>query len=285
MELRDWIAADLEQILYEKKQYERLRTDEDPPTMQMYSTRKGEHYRKVVTGNPAKAQTYHSKTLGSAADPEVQEIQANHFYNKALDVLEKDRKAAEFFLRNYEPHDPFSITEKLAPAYRPAPSGLWVPEEELRAGQYQRAAERVQARDERRARQEARFGHAGIGTHRIRTVTGELVRSRGEAIIYNALHALELPFVYEDTLWLEDGRGEMEAVSSDFRILIEPEVIWEHSGMFSETGCRKDVEHKIELYYLNGYTLGDTLIITMDDKDGMLNTQMLLRTAETLAAR
>ncbi len=112
-----------------------------------------------------------------------------------------------------------------------------------------------------------------------------MVRSRGEAIIYNCCHALGLPFVYEDTVWLTDKKGNRVPVSSDFHFLLQADVVWEHAGLFRDAEYRKEFLGKIELYYDNGYTLGDTLIITMDDCQGDLNSQAIQRIAEELAAR
>lgn len=285
MDSRVLLETDLKQILHERKHYEALRTDKHPPSLRMEETKKGKHYRKVCYKDSAGEPCYDSKTIGGADSPEVQEIQANHFYKKAIEVLDQDEAAIRRFMKNYRPHDPASITEMLSPAYRPAACGLWLPEEEARARQQQAVEERKRAKEEREERARKRFGKYGIGDHKIRTVTGEMVRSRAEAIIYNALHAAGVPFVYEDTLWLKDRNGGLEAVSADFRIMIEPDVVWEHSGRFGTPEGHDNIHHKLDLYFHNGYTLGDNLIITMDDHEGSLNTQSLQQIVEMLVER
>ena len=67
--------------------------------------------------------------------------------------------------------------------------------------------------------------------------------------------------------------------------MIEPDVVWEHSGRFGTPEGHDNIHHKIDLYFRNGYTLGDNLIITMDDHEGSLNTQILQQIVEMLAAR
>ena len=285
MDIMKLLDRDLGQVRYERDHYRNLQTDDDPPLLRSYSTRQGIRYRRIALKDDKGEPCYDSKTIGGADSPEVQEIQANHFYKKAIEVLDQDEAAIRRFMKNYRPHDPASITEMLSPAYRPAASGLWLPEEEARARQQQAVEERKRAKEEREERARKRFGKYGIGDHKIRTVTGEMVRSRAEAIIYNALHAAGVPFVYEDTLWLKDRNGGLEAGSADFRIMIEPDVVWEHSGRFGTPEGHDNIHHKLDLYFHNGYTLGDNLIITMDDHEGSLNTQSLQQIVEMLVER
>lgn len=285
MDIMKLLDRDLGQVRYERDHYRNLQTDDDPPLLRSYSTRQGIRYRRITLKDDKGEPCYDSETIGGADAPEVQEIQANHFYKKAIEVLDQDEAAIRRFMKNYRPHDPASITEMLSPAYRPAASGLWLPEEEARARQQQAVEERKRAKEEREERARKRFGKYGIGDHKIRTVTGEMVRSRAEAIIYNALHAAGVPFVYEDTLWLKDRNGGLEAVSADFRIMIESDVVWEHSGRFGTPEGHDNIHHKLDLYFHNGYTLGDNLIITMDDHEGSLNTQSLQQIVEMLVER
>lgn len=107
-----------------------------------------------------------------------------------------------------------------------------------------------------------------------KTVRGELVRSKSEVIIANALHYHNLDYVYEPELILE---GKIKR--PDFKIVDDDtgeEWYWEHCGMMNDPKYKKRWEEKKAFYKKNGIEEGKNLIVTYD-VDGMLDSQKVER--------
>ncbi len=103
-----------------------------------------------------------------------------------------------------------------------------------------------------------------------KTVRGELVRSKSEVIIANALHYNNLEYVYEPELVLE---GKVKR--PDFKVMDDDtgEVwYWEHCGMMDNPKYRKYWEEKKAFYKKNGIEEGKNLIVTYDE-NGTLDSQ------------
>ena len=105
-----------------------------------------------------------------------------------------------------------------------------------------------------------------------RTARGELVRSKSEVIIANALYYHNLDYVYEPELMLEG-----KIYRPDFKIE-EADTgdvwYWEHCGMMDDPKYKKRWEKKKTFYKKNGIEEGKNLIVTYDE-DGSLNSQKL----------
>lgn len=103
-----------------------------------------------------------------------------------------------------------------------------------------------------------------------KTVRGELVRSKSEVIIANALHYNNLEYVYEPELVLE---GKVKR--PDFKVIDDDtgEVwYWEHCGMMDNPKYRKRWEEKKAFYKKNGIEESKNLIVTYDE-NGTLDSQ------------
>lgn len=78
------------------------------------------------------------------------------------------------------------------------------------------------------------------------TVAGIKVRSKSEVIIANLLHQRGIPFSYEVHLQVP---GQTKTMLPDFTIDWNgTRYYWEHWGMYSDQGYRKDMYEKKELY-------------------------------------
>lgn len=102
-----------------------------------------------------------------------------------------------------------------------------------------------------------------------KTVRGELVRSKSEVIIANALYYNGLDYEYEPELVLE-GRVKRP----DFKIEdYDTGVVWywEHCGMMTDGTYRQRWEDKKKFYEKNGIVEGKNLIVTEDDASGGLD--------------
>lgn len=127
------------------------------------------------------------------------------------------------------------------------------------------------------------------------TDRGELVRSKSEVIIANALSASKVPYRYEFPLVIErgeeSGKGNRETSSSfvnedfcefhpDFYCLnvrTRKEYAWEHFGMMDDAEYAARAAEKLALYSANGYFPGKNLIITMESKSAPIDSREINR--------
>ncbi|MBE5853553.1 MAG: hypothetical protein E7299_11505 [Lachnospiraceae bacterium] len=103
---------------------------------------------------------------------------------------------------------------------------------------------------------------------------GERMRSKSELLIANALYKNHIPYKYEKPLYLL-SYGK---VHPDFTILdVEnrKEIYWEHLGLMDDLDYREKSLHKLIWYELDGYLLGDSLIITFETSKQPLNSKWI----------
>lgn len=107
-----------------------------------------------------------------------------------------------------------------------------------------------------------------------KTARGELVRSKSEVIIANALYYHHLDYVYEPVLKLED-----KVKRPDFKVIDDDtgeEWYWEHCGMMDDPKYKKRWKEKETFYKKNGIEEGKNLIVTFDT-NGTLDSQKVER--------
>lgn len=111
-----------------------------------------------------------------------------------------------------------------------------------------------------------------------KTVRGELVRSKSEVIIANALHYNGLDYEYEPELKLEDRvkRPDFKVEDYDTGVVW----YWEHCGMMTDPQYRKRWEDKKKFYEKNGIVEGKNLIVTYDDENGGLDSDLIQKLIE-----
>ncbi|MBI4291290.1 MAG: ankyrin repeat domain-containing protein [Betaproteobacteria bacterium] len=95
-----------------------------------------------------------------------------------------------------------------------------------------------------------------------RTARGDLVRSKSEVIIADALFYLGCEYQYEEGIADKFGRK----VVPDF-VIQTPRgtYVWEHAGMMGNAEYREKWETKAAWYKANGYTRDVNLFVTMED--------------------
>jgi len=109
------------------------------------------------------------------------------------------------------------------------------------------------------------------------THIGELVRSKSEVIIANALYSCGIPFHYEERFPYLDENGRY--FYPDFVIMLPDgrKLYWEHFGMLSKLSyCNHNAE-KLYHYQMHGVHIGKNLIITQDDAKGSCNSAFIYR--------
>ena len=121
---------------------------------------------------------------------------------------------------------------------------------------------------------------------KLRTDNGDLVRSKSEVIIANALKNNNVPYRYEFPLVIERKEGDSENTASfvngdycefhpDFYCLnvrTRQEYAWEHFGMMDDPEYAARAVAKLSLYSANGYFPGKNLIISMESKSTQIDS-------------
>lgn len=104
------------------------------------------------------------------------------------------------------------------------------------------------------------------------TEKGELVRSKSELNIANALYRNRIPYKYECPLKLKDG----SVIYPDFTVLdaLRRKVLyWEHRGMMDDREYARHAVVRIREYEKNNIRLGSNLIITEETSACALGTK------------
>lgn len=109
-------------------------------------------------------------------------------------------------------------------------------------------------------------------------ISGNLLRSKSEAMIDMALSTNQIPFRYEQALKLGES-----TIYPDFTIR-HPETdkiyYWEHFGMMDNPSYIKNATAKIQLYTSNGIIPSMNLIITSETSSHPLNAEDIKKTIE-----
>lgn len=122
------------------------------------------------------------------------------------------------------------------------------------------------------------------GIHIHETDYGELVRSKSEQILANTLLAYGVPFHYEEEFMYRIGVEGITHVYPDFTILLPGgrRILWEHLGLLSDPEYCMKTARKLNLYQQNGFVIGDSLILTMDDNKGSFSSAVIRQNIELL---
>ena len=106
------------------------------------------------------------------------------------------------------------------------------------------------------------------------TDKGELVRSKSELIIANALFHSKVPYRYEYPLQIK-GIGEFYP---DF-LCLNPhtghEILWEHFGLMDDATYRNNAISKLVKYSEAGFVPGKNFIYTMETSTTPLNYRLV----------
>lgn len=115
----------------------------------------------------------------------------------------------------------------------------------------------------------------GITTYR--TEQGEVVRSKSELNIANALYRNHIPYKYECPLVLSNGT----LIYPDFTTLdVKTRHVryWEHRGMMDDKEYARMAVLRNRAYVKEGYALGEDLIITEETQSHPLGTDDIMAT-------
>ena len=105
------------------------------------------------------------------------------------------------------------------------------------------------------------------------TNRGDMVRSKSEKIIADALEKYKIPYQYEPMLDLG-----YNTVYPDFVVLnvrTRKTFYWEHLGIISDIEYAAKNFIKVQNYEKNGYLLGQDLVTTMESTDSPLDVKLV----------
>lgn len=102
---------------------------------------------------------------------------------------------------------------------------------------------------------------------------GEMVRSKSEKIIADALSKYNVPYQYEPMLELGYNTIYPDFVALNVRT--RKTIYWEHLGIVSDIEYATKNFKKVQDYEKNGYILGRNLITTMESADSPIDVKLV----------
>lgn len=120
------------------------------------------------------------------------------------------------------------------------------------------------------------------------TDCGELVRSKSEQIILNALTSYD-QFIthYEEEFLYQVSVDGLKRIFPDFTIILPngKRILWEHLGRLDDPNYCRRTALKLCLYQRNGYVIGDNLILTMDDNNGNISSVLVAQAIQQILTK
>lgn len=117
-------------------------------------------------------------------------------------------------------------------------------------------------------------------SHKHETMYGDLVRSKSEVIIANALWHYGIPFNYEELFPYKDEDGVLYYPDFTIHCPDGTVIIWEHWGLLNKKKYCTRNANKLYLFNQNGFVIGKNLIITQDDALGNCCTVLIYHIIE-----
>ncbi len=112
----------------------------------------------------------------------------------------------------------------------------------------------------------------------VKTVRGELVRSKSEAIIAMVLNQYGVPYHYEEMLRLD---GQSFAPDFTIRNPLTGEVVyWEHLGLMDDADYCMQNARKLQAYMQNGLIPNLNLILTSETAEHPLDLELVTKLVE-----
>jgi|GEM_PF-965507 len=201
--------------------------------------------------------------LGKFNDKSVLKAKESRFNYETLKAMEYDLKMIERLEKKYREYRPSYIHSTLPAAYKDLPDKCYTD------SRYEELQDWAAARFMQNGREFNKLANVAVD--------GTLVRSKGEAIIYNMLVYYGIPFRYECRLKLIDSDGAKVYRYPDFTFdtVSGRKIYWEHLGLLeNEDYCQRFGDNTL-LYHLNGICIGDNLILTSDRIGGTINTNTI----------
>ena len=237
-------------------QSSRLQQLENYSSMRM----KGNKHRKNTYYYVFDVKTNKFRYLGKETDEEVLKIKEAHFLQASTQELQREIATIEQTLRLSKNVDYDSINKSLSKVYRDSKTSPVSHSSDI-------------TREWKRSMEEYKKTFPPFRPEELihQTRDGTMVRSLGEALIYNYLLDIGAVFIYELPLRIRIGSKD-SLLLPDFTILSEIDyktVIYiEHQGMMSDPKYRNKFNDKVYKYWLNNYLPERDVFFTFDLPNG-----------------
>lgn len=206
------------------------------------------YYYYVVDGK--------KKYLGMDDNELILKLQKKHFIEESIRRIDKNCRLMSSLAAGYASIDPDDIMKASPRAYQSLPKSCFTmvginSQKGWGHEQYNRYT-----------------GHPEQLNHK--TLKGDFVRSKSEAIIANMLFVKKIEYHYEEMLVLGDC-----PLAPDFKIAVKSQrkfKLLEHFGLIGDKEYRDTCMWKIGTYLKFGYRPYEDILFTYDDKDGHINT-------------
>lgn len=201
----------------------------------------------------------------------AKELAKKQYYIDAKSVVETNLKELKSFLENYHP-------EELEKAYT------------ILSNERKSLVEPLHDSKEERIRKwnEEEYEKTILYPENLKyeTEQGELVRSKSEVIIANALYRCKDDILYK-------YERPLKVMVSGYEITIYPDftvmnihtgkiTYWEHAGLLDEPAYANDFTKKINTYANNDLLIGRDVVITCETTDNPLDIKVIKKLVEKL---
>lgn len=226
---RDDLSKELKKVRELSKDY---------PFEKMYYEARpgGDYYRRA----PDK------KYIGTAEHPDVRRISTGQFLHAVQADLEEQIGLHELFLNEFHPIDYHAILQELDPKYQNIEPDI-----------FNKLGQPVLKLPPSGPNFKKKY-------KKIRASDGQMVRSKGEAMIIDIYLRHKIPYTYEPELTLPNG----EYARPDFMLFTKKSqrrIIHEHLGKLGDPGYQEDFLYKMSLYLSAGLVYGYDFFLTSDD--------------------
>lgn len=254
MNSKRYMERELEQQSQLEQQCQRRLAALPQGKLQLVTVKGKKYYRRLDSG----AYIY----VGKSDRSDIQQLQHRKYWEMMLKNVRVNQKLIKDYLQYQRSTDPAEVMACLPKTYQ-CEIGSIFPEAE----DFERWA--AAPYDKSNARPE-KLRH--------KTLKGDLVRSKSEALIANMLYDQRIPYHYEENLALKQ-----ELIAPDFKIAVRTEKrfkLLEHCGMVGDEFYRERFKRKLTLYLLNGYIPWRDVFFTFDDTDGAIDTEAIQQMIE-----
>lgn len=190
---------------------------------------------------------------------EVRLLKKRYFLEESLRRIAGNKKVLQSLQEKYRSITPEAIAASAPKAYRDLPQECFA----LKTAPQPRGWSTMAYK--RNQKHPERLMH--------KTMKGDYVRSKSEAIIANMLFLREIEYRYEEVVTI----GGVE-LAPDFRILLRSQnryIYWEHMGMVGKFNYLETAMQRMKRYIEYGYEPWYDVIFTFEDIDGNINTQII----------
>ena len=258
-----------------------LKTEYLQGTIEKRTTKDGTIYYHTRSVGPRNNRTIKSERLGTADSPEVETFIKTRVLSRLKSLVDENEKSISKLASSYKDYSMKEIAKALPRNCRElvettANYLFLIPNNHF-------SEDEGDNNNLTRASARGDFNNKNpmeiMKPHR--TITGEVVRSKGEALIYDLLVLEDIPFKYECKLVL-DVDGGKRVFYPDFTIPCTDgtNLYIEYSGMIDDAMYIGRMVEKLRAFHQNGITISQSLFLIFDDINGCIDMEMISDTVK-----